>query len=202
MKGISLCLSSSNMSLLKKHQSININMILLTIMYSTQWTLQTYTNTQTTVKVPQQQIIFTCGCSGHNSECSHGFSTNVVAIEQEAGQVLHVVKLTTQDLLGPLAHQTAGCRSHFVFSTRGLARRLHQLTLQSDKKTTAGGWASDHCKSLTWHLLCVCFFCFQYNLPHHQISADPGWVRMACEQKLSSLTRYNSMWEGVKAFET
>lgn len=78
--------------------------------------------------------VFTCGRSGHNSECSHGFSTNVVAIEQEAGQVLHVVKLTTQDLLGPLTHQSTGCWSHFIFSARGLARWLHQLTLQSDRR--------------------------------------------------------------------
>lgn len=38
----------------------------------------------------------------------------------------------------------------------------------------------------------------QAILPHHQTSEDPGWVGMACEQKLSSLTRYNSMCEGVK----
>lgn len=50
----------------------------------------------------------TCGCSGHNSERSHGLSANVVAIEQEARQVLHVIKLATQDLLGPFTHQSTG----------------------------------------------------------------------------------------------
>lgn len=137
----------------------------------------------------------TCGRSSHNSECSHGFSTNVVTIEQEAGQVLHVVKLTTQDLLGPLAHQSTGRRSHFVLGTRGLARRLHQLTLQPHKKTSSGRM-SMRASSESGLLYGVWL---KVHSPHHQISADPGWATMACEQKLSSSARYNSMWEGVKA---
>lgn len=132
----------------------------------------------------------TCWCSGHNSECSHGLSTNIMAIEQEAGQVLHVIELTTQDLLGPFTHQSAGSRSHVIFGTWGLARRLHQLTLQTFKGEQ---WVDEYHMTSKGELDRYRVIFQQCNLPHHQISADPGWVRMACEQKLSSLTHYNSM---------
>ena len=73
--------------------------------------------------------------SRHNSERRHGLGPDVVAVEQEAGQVLHMVELPGQDLLGPLTHQAASRRPHLVLGAGRLTHGLHQLTLGTGAQT-------------------------------------------------------------------
>lgn len=76
----------------------------------------------------------TCWGSSHNSKSRHGLSADIVTVEQESCQFLHAVKLTTQNLLGPFTHQTAGSRAHLVLSAGRLTRRLQQLTLIEERR--------------------------------------------------------------------
>ncbi|KAF3832611.1 hypothetical protein F7725_026276, partial [Dissostichus mawsoni] len=47
-----------------------------------------------------------------------------MAVDQEASQVFHDIKLAFQHLLGPLTHQITGCKPHVFLNTAQLARAL------------------------------------------------------------------------------
>lgn len=52
-----------------------------------------------------------------------------MAVDQEAGQVLHSIKLTFQDFLSPLTHQVAGCKANILLNAAQLAYRFSDITL-------------------------------------------------------------------------
>ena len=68
----------------------------------------------------QQNLSATCGCAGHNGESCQRLVADVVAVDEEAGQILHGIKLAFQHLLGPLTHQVTGGKPNLLLDAAEL----------------------------------------------------------------------------------
>lgn len=73
-------------------------------------------------QVARSRLRLTCCCAGHNGERCQGLVADVMAVDQEASQVFHDIKLAFQHLLGPLTHQITGGKPHVFLNTAQLAR--------------------------------------------------------------------------------
>lgn len=76
----------------------------------------------------------TCCSAGRDGESCQWLVADIMAVDQEAGQVLHSIKLPFQHFLSPLTHQVAGCKANILLNTAQLADTFSDVTLLRGQK--------------------------------------------------------------------
>lgn len=140
----------------------------------------------------------TCCSAGRDGESCQWLVADIMAVDQEAGQVLHSIKLPFQHFLSPLTNQVAGCKANILLNTAQLADRFSDVTLLLRGQKRGFLHFSDTTRSRKVTKIASEFQEDRFLLLL-LFYGDPKWAVMACEQTVSSLDHCSSMFDRVKA---
>ena len=75
---------------------------------------------------------------GHDAERGNRLVADVVAVQQEAGEVFYGVERTAENFLGPLTHQATGGIAHLLLDVGDWTWRIQRFKLEADHTEMLG----------------------------------------------------------------